>query len=200
MLCSVARGSEAQFTAVLCGLLAAFGGGPGAHLLQVCAPRAAPLRLHWACGWGGPAAGGFSPTLLIHSPQPKTRPASLCPQRRGMALVRHFCDVLGAERVFTALSELLASEADAGDAAFALSLVQALNLCLLTSGGSLAGLRRVLRTREPRLFSALWRSWAVSAAAALSLALVRCLCVLARVCAWLACTKALLCPPPSRAR
>lgn len=160
---------------------------------------------------------------------------SMLMQRRGMAIVQHFCDALGAERVLTQLSEQLAAESESGDATFAISLIQvgaggcshtagavqnaapplyahpssllpanalgalwqmsaadlalhrtvscsyrcwspqpqALNLCLLTAGGSLAGLRRALRNRDERLFSALWQSWAGSAAAALSIALVR---------------------------
>lgn len=95
-------------------------------------------------------------------------------QRRGVLIVQTLADRLGALRVLASLSELAASDADAGG--FGASLIQALNLLLLANRAMrpvrelVAGARA--DAHAARVFSSLLRSWAPSGAASLSLALL----------------------------
>lgn len=92
---------------------------------------------------------------------------------RGASVVRGLAARLGAQRVFSALAAALEREQDLR---FAATLVQALNLLLLTAPEAAelrSLLQRALQSPEGgRLFAGLYRSWAHSAGATLSLCLL----------------------------
>jgi len=90
--------------------------------------------------------------------------------RRGSLVVRKLAEFLGGEKVFSALSASLEKETDLQ---FAASMVQALNLILLTAP-EVRKVRRQLageddKKRGAQVFEALYKSWSHSAGAALSL-------------------------------
>lgn len=95
-------------------------------------------------------------------------------QRRGVLIVQTLAERLGALRVLASLSELAASDPDAGG--FGASLIQALNLLLLANRSMRPVRDLVSRARSDRqaarVFSLLLRSWMPSCAASLSLALL----------------------------
>ncbi|XVF43564.1 hypothetical protein PTKIN_Ptkin02bG0049900 [Pterospermum kingtungense] len=94
-------------------------------------------------------------------------------ERRGALVIRRLCVLLGAERVYRELSNILEGEADLD---FACTMVQALNLILLTSS-ELSELREVLKqslvnTAGKDLFVSLYASWCHSPMAIISLCLL----------------------------
>ncbi|CAN6856518.1 unnamed protein product [Brassica oleracea] len=94
-------------------------------------------------------------------------------ERRGALIVRRLCVLLDAERVYRELSTILEGEDNLD---FASTMVQALNLILLTSP-ELAKLRDLLKgslvSREGKeLFVALYASWCHSPMAIISLCLL----------------------------
>ncbi|KAG5411534.1 hypothetical protein IGI04_007853 [Brassica rapa subsp. trilocularis] len=94
-------------------------------------------------------------------------------ERRGAIIVRRLCVLLDAERVYRELSTILEGEDNLD---FASTMVQALNLILLTSP-ELAKLRNLLKgslvSREGKeLFVALYASWCHSPMAIISLCLL----------------------------
>ncbi|KAK1651929.1 hypothetical protein QYE76_069734 [Lolium multiflorum] len=94
-------------------------------------------------------------------------------ERRGALIVRRLCVLLGAEKVYREFSTILEKE---GDLDFASTMVQALNLILLTSA-ELAELRSLLKkslvdSRGKDLFLSLYPSWCHSPMATISLCLL----------------------------
>ncbi|VAI08191.1 unnamed protein product [Triticum turgidum subsp. durum] len=94
-------------------------------------------------------------------------------EKRGALIVRRLCVLLGAEKVYREFSTILQSE---GDLDFASTMVQALNLILLTST-ELAELRSLLKkslvdTCGKDLFLSLYASWCHSPMATISLCLL----------------------------
>ncbi|KAJ4901304.1 Protein VAC14-like protein [Raphanus sativus] len=94
-------------------------------------------------------------------------------ERRGALIIRRLCVLLDAERVYRELSTILEGEDNLD---FASTMVQALNLILLTSS-ELSKLRNLLRgslvNREGKeLFVALYASWCHSPIAIISLCLL----------------------------
>ncbi|CAH8363508.1 unnamed protein product [Eruca vesicaria subsp. sativa] len=94
-------------------------------------------------------------------------------ERRGALIIRRLCVLLDAERVYRELSTILEGEDNLD---FAATMVQALNLILLTSS-ELSKLRNLLRgslvTREGKeLLVALYASWCHSPMAIISLCLL----------------------------
>ena len=94
-------------------------------------------------------------------------------RQRGGLVIRRMCAELGAKVTFCTLSNSLSIEADV---AFASTLVQALNLILLTAP-ELSSLRKELKEARyteagAALFVTLYKSWSQSAAATISLCLV----------------------------
>ncbi|KAJ0240494.1 Protein VAC14 [Hirschfeldia incana] len=107
--------------------------------------------------------------FLIHS----FRADSSLLERRGALITRRLCVLLDAERVYRELSTILEGEDNLD---FASTMVQALNLILLTSS-ELSKLRNLLRgslvNREGKeLFVALYASWCHSPMAVISLCLL----------------------------
>ncbi|KAL0737411.1 hypothetical protein Bca4012_013621 [Brassica carinata] len=107
--------------------------------------------------------------FLIHN----FRADSSLLERRGALIVRRLCVLLDAERVYRELSTILEGEDNLD---FASTMVQALNLILLTSS-ELSKLRNILRgsvvNREGKeLLVALYASWCHSPMAILSLCLL----------------------------
>ncbi|KAI4302129.1 hypothetical protein MLD38_037913 [Melastoma candidum] len=91
-------------------------------------------------------------------------------EKRGALIIRRLCVLLDAERVYRELSTILEGEADLD---FASTMVQALNLILLTSS-ELSGLRDLLKqslvnAAGKNLFVALYASWCHSPMAIISL-------------------------------
>ncbi|KAJ1697081.1 hypothetical protein LUZ63_005593 [Rhynchospora breviuscula] len=91
-------------------------------------------------------------------------------EKKGSLVVRQLCVLLGAERVYREFSAILEKESDLG---FADTMVQALNLILVTSS-ELAGLRAILRqalvnSSGKELFLSLYRSWCHSSMATITL-------------------------------
>ncbi|KAL4569460.1 hypothetical protein LXL04_025098 [Taraxacum kok-saghyz] len=94
-------------------------------------------------------------------------------ERRGALIIRRLCVLLDAERVYRELSKILEGEADLD---FASTMVQALNLILLTSS-ELSDLRDLLKQsliKAPGqdLFLSLYASWSHSSMAIISLCLL----------------------------
>uniref|UniRef100_A0A0D9VRE3 Vacuolar protein 14 C-terminal Fig4-binding domain-containing protein n=1 Tax=Leersia perrieri TaxID=77586 RepID=A0A0D9VRE3_9ORYZ len=94
-------------------------------------------------------------------------------ERRGALIVRRLCVLLGAEKVYREFSTILERE---GDLEFASTMVQALNLILLTST-ELAELRSLLKKSlvdscGKDLFISLYASWCHSPMATISLCLL----------------------------
>ncbi|EMS46545.1 Protein VAC14-like protein [Triticum urartu] len=94
-------------------------------------------------------------------------------EKRGALIVRRLCVLLGAEKVYREFSTILQTE---GDLDFASTMVQALNLILLTST-ELAELRSLLKkslvdTCGKDLFLSLYASWCHSPMATISLCLL----------------------------
>uniref|UniRef100_A0A0D3FFM7 Vacuolar protein 14 C-terminal Fig4-binding domain-containing protein n=1 Tax=Oryza barthii TaxID=65489 RepID=A0A0D3FFM7_9ORYZ len=94
-------------------------------------------------------------------------------EKRGALIVRRLCILLGAEKVYRELSTILETE---GDLEFASTMVQALNLILLTST-ELAELRSLLKKTlvdscGKDLFQSLYASWCHSPMATISLCLL----------------------------
>nr|VDD38209.1 unnamed protein product [Brassica oleracea] len=107
--------------------------------------------------------------FLIHN----FRSDSSLLERRGALIIRRLCVLLDAERVYRELSTILEGEDNLD---FASTMVQALNLILLTSS-ELSKLRNLLRgslvTREGKeLLVALYASWCHSPVAIISLCLL----------------------------
>ncbi|XP_071704752.1 protein VAC14 homolog [Rutidosis leptorrhynchoides] len=107
--------------------------------------------------------------LLVHKFQ--TDYALL--ERRGALIVRRLCVLLESERVYRELSKILEGEADLN---FASTMVEALNLILLTSS-ELSGLRDLLKltlvnAAGKDLFLSLYASWRHSVIAIISLCLL----------------------------
>nr|AAN05340.1 Unknown protein [Oryza sativa Japonica Group] len=94
-------------------------------------------------------------------------------EKRGALIVRRLCILLGAEKVYREFSTILETE---GDLEFASTMVQALNLILLTST-ELAELRSLLKKTlvdscGKDLFQSLYASWCHSPMATISLCLL----------------------------
>lgn len=94
-------------------------------------------------------------------------------EKRGALIIRRLCVLLDAERVYRELSTILEGEADLD---FASTMVQALNLILLTSS-ELSGLRDLLKQSlanvdGKNLFVSLYASWCHSPMAIISLCLL----------------------------
>ncbi|KAJ0717947.1 putative vacuole morphology and inheritance protein [Helianthus annuus] len=94
-------------------------------------------------------------------------------EKRGALIIRRLCVLIDAERVYRELSTILEREADLD---FASTMVQALNLILLTST-ELSGLRDLLKqslvdAAGKDLFLSLYASWSHSSMAILSLCLL----------------------------
>ncbi|KAI3817304.1 hypothetical protein L1987_11093 [Smallanthus sonchifolius] len=94
-------------------------------------------------------------------------------EKRGTLIIRRLCVLIDAERVYRELSTILEREADLD---FATTMVQALNLILLTSS-ELSGLRDLLKqslvdAAGKDLFLSLYASWSHSSMAILSLCLL----------------------------
>ncbi|CAM0872065.1 unnamed protein product [Alopecurus aequalis] len=94
-------------------------------------------------------------------------------EKRGALIVRRLCVLLGAEKVYREFSTILEKEVDLD---FASTMVQALNLILLTST-ELAELRSLLKkslvdSRGKDLFVSLYPSWCHSPMATISLCLL----------------------------
>jgi len=94
-------------------------------------------------------------------------------EKRGALIVRRLCVLLGAEKVYREFSTILEKE---GNLDFASTMVQALNLILLTST-ELAELRSLLKkslvdSRGKDLFVSLYPSWCHSPMATISLCLL----------------------------
>ncbi|KAF8021139.1 hypothetical protein BT93_G1540 [Corymbia citriodora subsp. variegata] len=94
-------------------------------------------------------------------------------EKRGALIIRRLCVLLDAERVYRELSTILEGEADLD---FASTMVQALNLILLTSS-ELSGLRDLLKQSLANaagkdLFVSLYASWCHSPMAIISLCLL----------------------------
>ncbi|KAM3230049.1 hypothetical protein ACQJBY_060690 [Aegilops geniculata] len=94
-------------------------------------------------------------------------------EKRGALIVRRLCVLLGAEKVYREFSTILQTE---GDLDFASTMVQALNLILLTST-ELAELRSLLKkslvdTCGKDFFLSLYASWCHSPMATISLCLL----------------------------
>uniref|UniRef100_A0A0E0KAQ1 Vacuolar protein 14 C-terminal Fig4-binding domain-containing protein n=1 Tax=Oryza punctata TaxID=4537 RepID=A0A0E0KAQ1_ORYPU len=94
-------------------------------------------------------------------------------EKRGALIVRRLCILLGAEKVYRKFSTILETE---GDLEFASTMVQALNLILLTST-ELAELRSLLKKTlvdscGKDLFQSLYASWCHSPMATISLCLL----------------------------
>ncbi|XP_078161333.1 ARM repeat superfamily protein [Carex rostrata] len=91
-------------------------------------------------------------------------------EKRGPLVVRRLCVLLGAERVYREFSIILGKESDLD---FAATMIQALNLILVTSA-ELAGLRAILKqtmmnSSGKELFLSLYPSWCHSAMATITL-------------------------------
>ncbi|KAH7652853.1 Vacuole morphology and inheritance protein 14 [Dioscorea alata] len=107
--------------------------------------------------------------LLIHN----FRSNQSLLEKRGALIVRRLCVLLDAERVYREFSTILEGEHDLD---FASTMVQALNLILLTSP-ELADLRNILKqsllnVTGKDLFVSLYASWCHSAMATISLCLL----------------------------
>ncbi|KAL6867576.1 hypothetical protein ACP4OV_015600 [Aristida adscensionis] len=94
-------------------------------------------------------------------------------EKRGALIVRRLCVLLGAEKVYREFSTILESESDLD---FASTMVQALNLILLTSA-ELGELRSLLKKSlvdscGKDLFQSLYASWRHSPMATISLCLL----------------------------
>ncbi|KAJ0763607.1 putative vacuole morphology and inheritance protein [Helianthus annuus] len=94
-------------------------------------------------------------------------------EKRGALIIRRLCVLIDAERVYRELSTILEREANLD---FASTMVQALNLILLTST-ELSGLRDLLKqslvdAAGKDLFLSLYASWSHSSMAILSLCLL----------------------------
>ncbi|KAL7110777.1 hypothetical protein ACP275_05G047700 [Erythranthe tilingii] len=94
-------------------------------------------------------------------------------EKRGALIIRRLCVLLDAERVYRKLSTILQGESDLE---FACTMVQALNLILLTSS-ELANLRDLLKKSlfndaGKNLFLSLYASWCHSPMAIISLCLL----------------------------
>ncbi|KAJ0692839.1 putative vacuole morphology and inheritance protein [Helianthus annuus] len=94
-------------------------------------------------------------------------------ERRGALIIRRLCVLLDSERVYRELSKILEEEADLD---FASTMVQALNLILLTSS-ELSDLRNLLKrslvnTAGKDFFLSLYSSWSHSSMAIISLCLL----------------------------
>ncbi|KAL8231312.1 hypothetical protein R6Q57_001090 [Mikania cordata] len=94
-------------------------------------------------------------------------------EKRGALIIRRLCVLIDAERVYRELSTILEGEADLD---FASTMVQALNLILLTSS-ELSDLRDLLKqslvaAAGKDLFLSLYASWSHSSMAILSLCLL----------------------------
>ncbi|KAK4799842.1 hypothetical protein SAY86_025207 [Trapa natans] len=94
-------------------------------------------------------------------------------EKRGALIIRRLCVLLDAERVYCELSLILEAEADLE---FASTMVQMLNIILLTSS-ELSGLRGLLKqslanVTEKSLFISLYTSWCHSPMAIISLCLL----------------------------
>ncbi|KAK1416027.1 hypothetical protein QVD17_31815 [Tagetes erecta] len=94
-------------------------------------------------------------------------------EKRGALIIRRLCVLIDAERVYRELSTILEGEADLD---FASTMVQALNLILLTSS-ELSNLRDLLKqslvdAAGKDLFLSLYASWSHSSMAILSLCLL----------------------------
>ncbi|KAL0540425.1 hypothetical protein IC582_024662 [Cucumis melo] len=94
-------------------------------------------------------------------------------EKRGALIIRRLCVLLNAERVYRELSTILEGESDLD---FASTMVQALNLILLTSS-ELSGLRDLLKkslvhAAGKDLFVSLYASWCHSPMAIISLCLL----------------------------
>ncbi|KAL8258228.1 hypothetical protein R6Q59_030269 [Mikania micrantha] len=94
-------------------------------------------------------------------------------EKRGALIIRRLCVLIDAERVYRELSAILEGEADLD---FASTMVQALNLILLTSS-ELSDLRDLLKqslvaAAGKDLFLSLYASWSHSSMAILSLCLL----------------------------
>lgn len=87
---------------------------------------ARPLRAALCCG----AAHPLRPVLVSLLGRFRGDTGQLLLQRGGTRVIRRLCGHMGAERVFSDLATILAAEQDL---AFASTIVQALNLILLTS-------------------------------------------------------------------
>ncbi|KAI3763715.1 hypothetical protein L2E82_13710 [Cichorium intybus] len=106
---------------------------------------------------------------LVH----KFRTDNALLEKRGALIIRRLCVLLDAERVYRELSTILEGEADLD---FASTLVQALNLILLTSS-ELADLRELLKlslvnATGKGFFLSLYTSWSHSSMAIISLCLL----------------------------
>ncbi|XP_023767246.1 protein VAC14 homolog [Lactuca sativa] len=107
--------------------------------------------------------------FLVH----KFRTDNTLLEKRGALIIRRLCVLLDAERVYRELSTILEGEADLD---FASTLVQALNLILLTSS-ELAELRDLLKlslvnAAGKDFFLSLYTSWSHSSMAIISLCLL----------------------------
>ncbi|XP_024988818.1 protein VAC14 homolog [Cynara cardunculus var. scolymus] len=107
--------------------------------------------------------------FLVH----KFRTDNALLERRGALIIRRLCVLLNAERVYRELSKILEGEADLD---FASTLVQALNLILLTSS-ELGDLRDLLKlslvnASGKDFFLSLYTSWSHSSMAIISLCLL----------------------------
>ncbi|KAL7604219.1 hypothetical protein Lser_V15G14934 [Lactuca serriola] len=107
--------------------------------------------------------------FLVH----KFRTDNALLEKRGALIIRRLCVLLDAERVYRELSTILEGEADLD---FASTLVQALNLILLTSS-ELAELRDLLKlslvnAAGKDFFLSLYTSWSHSSMAIISLCLL----------------------------
>ncbi|KAI3733778.1 hypothetical protein L6452_13234 [Arctium lappa] len=107
--------------------------------------------------------------FLVH----KFRTDDALLEKRGALIIRRLCVLLEAERVYRELSTILEGEADLD---FASTMVQALNLILLTSS-ELSDLRDLLKlslvdAAGKDLFLSLYASWSHSSMAIISLCLL----------------------------
>ncbi|KAJ3046902.1 hypothetical protein HK102_013067, partial [Quaeritorhiza haematococci] len=94
-------------------------------------------------------------------------------ETRGSLIIRHLCLSLNPERIYRTFAEVL--ERDEKDLDFASTMVQNLNIILITAP-ELVELRRKLKNLDTReglaLFTALYKSWCHNAVAAFSLCLL----------------------------
>ncbi|GJT07520.1 protein VAC14 [Tanacetum coccineum] len=107
--------------------------------------------------------------FLVH----KFRMDNALLERRGALIIRRLCVLLDAERVYRELSKILEGEADLD---FASTMVQALNLILLTSS-ELSDIRNLLKlslvnAAGKDFFLSLYPSWSHSSMAIISLCLL----------------------------